>query len=156
DGSKIAFVRTQDTTRYLALAQLSPEKKVLGASRIGEVKLRDLEWADNDHLMITTSATGMPWGFVGHDAEWFKLSVYELSTKKFKTYPYPDEHDQNLDTVAGIRMVRHVGNDTLLFIPSLCLRGELVPCLYRVNLATHAQRLVRDGNSNTLNWLVDE
>ncbi len=154
DGSKIAFVRTKDTTRYLALAQLSPEKKVLGASRIGEVKLRDLEWADNDHLMITTSGTGIPCGFIGRDQEWYKLSIYELSTKKFKTYPYADEHDQNLDTAIAT-MVRHVGNDTLLFIRSLCLRSELIPCLFRVNLSTHAQRLVREGNSNTLGWLVD-
>ena len=29
--------------------------------RLCPVKLRDLAWADDDHLMITTSTTRMPW-----------------------------------------------------------------------------------------------
>jgi len=56
DGSRIAFVRTTDeNTRVLAIVQISPHK-VLGASKIGETKLRELQWADNDHLMQVRSS----------------------------------------------------------------------------------------------------
>src|SRR4051794_18529816 len=64
DGSKLAFVHTRENDRMLAVVQLSPHK-VLGVAKVGEVKLRELQWADNDHLLITTSTTGMPWGLRG-------------------------------------------------------------------------------------------
>jgi dipeptidyl aminopeptidase/acylaminoacyl peptidase len=157
DGSKIAFVRTKDSTRYLACAQMLPVRKSLAVIALGEVKLRELDWADDDHLTITTSVTGIPWGFIGHDSEWSRLSIYELSTKRLDTYPYADREARNLDTVADSTMIRHVGQDTLLFIPSLCLQeDELSPCLFKVNLATHQQRLVRQGSGHTLGWLVDD
>jgi dipeptidyl aminopeptidase/acylaminoacyl peptidase len=154
DGSKIAFVRTKDTTRILAVAQVSPGKLIAGGP-IGEIKLRDLQWADNDHLLITTSRTGMPWGLVGQDQEWFMLSVFDLRTRKLKLYPSPERDVETLNVVAGRVMVRHVGNDTVLFIPGLYVQDHTLRALFKVNLTTGAQRLVRQGSDATLGWLVD-
>ena len=77
DGSRIAFVRTTQDTRLIAVLSLV-DNKVLGALRIGEQKLRQVAWADNNHLMIVTSATTLPWGLTGEDAEWQLLQLLSL------------------------------------------------------------------------------
>src|SRR5579871_3652026 len=89
DGTRLAFVRTVENKRMVAILELP--NKLLMRSPLGETKLRDLSWADSDHLMITTSVTGIPWGLYGKDQEWEQLRVYELSTNKLRTYPESDD-----------------------------------------------------------------
>jgi hypothetical protein len=59
DGTKLAFVRTFEDSRILAVVAIA-EQKMLGGARLGESKLRSIHWPDNDHLLIITSTTGMP------------------------------------------------------------------------------------------------
>src|SRR5580704_19555130 len=59
DGSRIAFVRTTQDARMIAVVSLA-DNKVLGALRVRGQKLRRIEWADDNHLMIVTSATALP------------------------------------------------------------------------------------------------
>jgi hypothetical protein len=81
DGSKLAFVRTDENKRILAIVEFP--NKLRGRALIGEAKLRRLAWADNDHLLITTSTTGMPWGLVGKDTEWSQLESLEFGGRRF-------------------------------------------------------------------------
>jgi Lipoprotein LpqB beta-propeller domain len=57
DGSRIAFVKTVENTRTVAVAALGAHQ-MLGGLRVGDQKLRQISWADNDHLLIVTSVTG--------------------------------------------------------------------------------------------------
>lgn len=154
DGSRLAFVRTNDSARILAIVELPG--KLLSGGKIGELKLRRLAWADNDHLLITTSTTGMPWGLVGTDTEWFQLSVYEISTHKLHTYPEPTADLRIVNVIAGSPMIRHIGNDTVLFLTGLWVDDRTKLALFKVNLTTHRQTVVRQGSDATLGWLVDE
>jgi dipeptidyl aminopeptidase/acylaminoacyl peptidase len=154
DGSRLAFVRTNDSTRMLAIAEL-PDK-LLGGGKIGELKLRQLAWADNDHLLITTSTTGMPWGLVGTDTEWYQLSVYDLSAHKLHTYPEPTGDLRTLNVIVGSPMIRHIGNDTVLFLTGLWIDDRTKLALFKVNLTTHHQSVARQGSDATRGWLVDE
>lgn len=159
DGSKIAFVRTSnENTRVLAIVQISPHK-VLGASKIGQTKLRELQWADNDHLLITTSTTGMPWGLSGKDIEWTQLAVFDVNTLKLKVYPDTDDDRGDLtilNAVAGPVMIRHIGNDTVLFLHGIYVQDKTALALFKVNLTTHSQRVVRQGSDATRGWLVND
>ncbi|MFL6600319.1 MAG: alpha/beta hydrolase family protein [Steroidobacteraceae bacterium] len=157
DGSKLAFVHTRENDRVLAVLQLSPHK-LLGGAKIGQVKLRELQWADNDHLLITTSTTGMPWGLRGTDTEWTQLAVYDIKTLKLKIYP-DNEVSSDLrimNVVAGPVMIRHLGNDTVLFIPGIYVLDQTNLALFKVNLTTHHQSVARLGSDATRGWLVDE
>jgi dipeptidyl aminopeptidase/acylaminoacyl peptidase len=155
DASKLAFVRTLDDARLLAIVSLADGKVIVGA-KLGELKLRELRWADSDHLLITTSRTGMPFGLIGTDTEWELLSVFELSSHKLRTYPEPQEGVDTVNVLAGNLMVRHVGNDTVLFIPGLWVQDQTMPALFKVNLTTHHQSIVRQGSEVTRGWLVDD
>jgi len=80
DGSKIAFVRTTSDVRALAIVSLA-DNKLVGGGKLGEAKVRDVQWADDDHLLITVSDTGLPpIGFIGPEREFEVLRSYELST----------------------------------------------------------------------------
>jgi hypothetical protein len=108
------------------------------------------------HLLITTSTTGMPWGLVGTDTEWFQLSVYEISTHKLHTYPEPTSDLRIVNVIVGSPMIRHIGNDTVLFLTGLWVDDRTKLALFKVNLTTHRQAVVRQGGDATLGWLVDE
>src|ERR1700760_1985157 len=142
NGQRVAFVRTKENLRLLAIADLP--NSLLARAALGEVKLRRLAWADDDHLMIITSTTGLPWGFIGKDTEWEQLSVYEGSSKKLHTYPEPNDKDiLTINTIVSEPMVRHIGNDTVLFLTSLWVQDTTKLALIKVNLTNHTQRIIR-------------
>jgi len=154
DGTRIAFVRTDENRRVLVIADLP--NKLLARALLGETKLRHLAWADSDHLLITTSTTGMPWGLVGKDTEWNQLSVFEISSKKLRVYPAPTDEVRSINTIVDSPMVRHIGNDTVVFVPSLYVQDTVKPALFKVNLTTRRQSVARLGSDATRGWLVDE
>jgi dipeptidyl aminopeptidase/acylaminoacyl peptidase len=156
DGQKLAFVHTAADARILAVMSLA-DRKVLGGAQLGETKLRSIHWADNDHLLIYTSATGMPMGLIGEDREWSLLTVYTVSKRKLTPYP------QNIDSlrimahvVSGRVMVRHLGNDTILYIPGYYLDQKTLPALFKVNLTTGFETAARQGSDYTRDWIVDD
>jgi hypothetical protein len=156
DGQKLAFVHTAADARILAVMSIA-DHKVLGGARLGETKLRSIHWADNDHLLIYTSATGMPMGLIGEDREWSLLTVYTVSRRKLTPYP------QNIDSlrmmthvVSGQVMVRHLGNDTILYIPGYYIDQKTLPVLFKVNLTTGVETVARQGSEYTRGWSVDD
>jgi hypothetical protein len=74
DGSRVAYVRTQGDLRVVFVATVA-DHKVIRWVRTGEEKLRDINWADDDNLMILTSETTSVYGFKD---EWRLLRVYNI------------------------------------------------------------------------------
>src|SRR4029077_9978277 len=56
DGSKIAFIKTIGDQRDLLIVQMG-ESVARGGAHVGDVKLRGIEWMDDDNLLITVSST---------------------------------------------------------------------------------------------------
>jgi dipeptidyl aminopeptidase/acylaminoacyl peptidase len=158
DGSRIAFVHTANDTRVISIVSLNDQKQ-LGALRVGEQKLRSIAWADDNHLLSVTSMTYLPQGLIGMQNEWRLMEAYELATHK--QVPIPDQrlfamsHVNIMNVVTGAAMVRHVDGHTVLFVPGIYVQGQLLPGLFRIDLQTGQQKLVRQGSSTTQRWLVD-
>jgi acetyl esterase/lipase len=158
DGSRLAMIRTVADDRLLAVVSVS-EHKVLGKPlRIGAAKLRSLEWADDGHLMIVTSQTALPMGLIGRRHEWYLLHVWDVDKQKMNSYPDPDKTEdvRIMNTLYGDVMVRRLEGHTVLFVPGIYVAEETLPALFRVDLATGRQRLIREGSEQTQEWLVDE
>jgi len=135
------------------------EHKFIGKGlRLGNAKLRSIEWADNDHLMIFSSSTGVPMGLMGPASESLKLNVWDLAKQKQTFYPQlnGEPNTMIMNTVRGRVMVRRREGHTLLFIPGTYVAGVTLPALFRVDLETGIQRLILRGNLQTESWLVDE
>jgi dipeptidyl aminopeptidase/acylaminoacyl peptidase len=154
-GKELAFVRTVADQRFLAVMSLA-DRKLLGSARLGETKLRAIHWADDDHLLIYTSATGMPMGLIGEDREWHLLTVYTVSKHKMTPYPQNLPELRMMNVVSGRVMVRHAGNDTILYIPGYYVEHKTLPALFKVNLTTGVETAARQGSEYTRDWIVDD
>jgi dienelactone hydrolase len=155
-GERIAFVRTSGDTRIVTLFSLA-DHKALSVLRVGDQKLRSIEWADENHLVIMTSVTGMPLGFRGEDAEWFQVQVYDVINHK--SYQIPRRNSSGADVrvmnvIAGRVMIRRDQGHTKLFVPGVYVENTTLPALFRIDLDTAAQTLVRKGAAGD-SWLID-
>jgi dienelactone hydrolase len=158
DGSRIAFVRTDQETRLLGVLSLA-DGKVLGGGPVGDAKLRSIEWADNNRLIIITSSAKQPLGTLGREGEWSLLQVYDVRTHKLE--PIPDSSLFRdlpmMNTVFSEPQVRHVNGHTVLFVTGAVLEGsQFQPALIQADLDGVAERLLRVGNVETQGWLMDE
>jgi dipeptidyl aminopeptidase/acylaminoacyl peptidase len=158
DGARIAYVRTSQDLRMIAVESLA-DQKVLGTIRVREQKLRGVQWADNDHLMIVTSATGVPTGLRGNAAEWSLLQVYDVATRMSIPVPglrkSPSARVRLMNVIAGAVMVRHVNGHTVLFVPAVYVEKRTLPALISFDLQTQEEKLVSAGQAATRQWLVD-
>lgn len=157
DGSRIAFVRTTDDARIIAVVSLK-DGKMLGGLRAGQEKVRAIEWADNDRLLIETSTASLPIGLIGAEHEWVLLQVYDVVKHKTTVLPQisntPDAKLMNV--VAGRIMVRRIGGHTVLFIPGIYVDQRTMPALIRFELDDDSQKVVRFGSPASREWLVDD
>ncbi len=155
DGTRIAFVRTVGNDRVLAIVTLA-DRKLIRSGRIGNAKLRGIEWADDQHLLLYSSTTTLPFGLAGAKREWALLNVFNIETGKIAHFPQPDNVYRTLDALSGDVMVRRINGETVLFIPAFYATDTLMPALFKVSLSTERQRMVAQGNDATRGWLVDE
>jgi dienelactone hydrolase len=208
DGSRLAYVRTVGDERIVAIVSL-PQRQPLGALKIGSERLRRIQWADDDHLLIGTSkvyepfitgrmsrlqdthvapptpaaagdkaGNGAPGGTgtalisVGQRVtirrDWSLLQIYDLGTHQSTSIPDPSKvHGLTLmNVVAGEPMVRQQEGHCVVFVPGLYVNppgaGDsydesqvLLPALIRIDLATGAETVARQGSAGTQQWLAD-
>jgi dipeptidyl aminopeptidase/acylaminoacyl peptidase len=159
DGSRLAFIRTSENNRILAIHDFTTGKIIAGM-RVGQVKLRSIAWADNEHLLIITSVTGLPIGFIGSEREWYQLQSFDVVTRKAALYPDNQglDHDapRIMNVTSGNIMIRQVEGHTVLFFAGYYVTDRTLPALFRVDLQTGYERIVRQGNAATVEWLVDD
>jgi dipeptidyl aminopeptidase/acylaminoacyl peptidase len=156
DGSRVALVRTTEDMRVIQVVSLD-DRRVLNTLRVGERKLRGLRWADDTHLMIVTSATDIPKGLIGTKREWAMLQVYDVARHRVTAVPHRPTSGSLavLNVVSGDVMVRRLDGHTVLFFEGLCVYGPVLPALFRVDLDSGFQSVIRRGSADTMQWLVD-
>jgi len=157
DGSRIAFVKTEENNRVVTAFSVAAHTLLRGL-RVGQQKLRYIEWADDNHLLIVTSVTTVPWGFMGADSEWFQMQVYDVRNGNLFLVPQDDDLNkvQFMNAIGGRVTIRRLKDHTVLFIPGLQTSTRLAPALIRADLETQTSRVVRPGNPGNLGWIVDD
>ncbi len=78
DGKMVAYVATDGEKRRVIVRQIKLNK-VLSWTDAGEIKVRDLQWAGSNHLIITTSSTGLVQGLSGPREEWYLATDLNLA-----------------------------------------------------------------------------
>ncbi|HXI48908.1 MAG TPA: hypothetical protein VNH39_09995, partial [Steroidobacteraceae bacterium] len=145
DGTKIAFVRTRSDSRNLVVAPLS-KPEILGGARVGDTKLRQVEWIDDDNILATISSTGRPpIGFSGATREWYQL--VNLNVKKMKLNPltFDISPKNTFNVVIGDTAVREVSGNSMLFAPGLCVEETTVPCQFSFTYPERRARLLDES-----------
>ena len=160
DGSRLAYVRTQGDLRVVFIANVA-DRKITSWIKAGQTKLRGIEWADRDNLMITASVTTTMYGF---QDEWFILRVYNVPRNELRTLPGNTLGEKNevMNIVVGNVAVRSLGGHTVLFVPGLYTGApddsmsdsQNVIALFRCDLTTGLSSLVSKGSPYT-QWRLD-
>lgn len=155
DGTRVAFVKTQGETRLIEAFTLA-DRKLIGAARVGDQKLRSIRWADDDHLMITTSATGAILGVTTEFREWFQLQIWDVKTHHMRPVPQSSlaSGSSMLNVIAGDPMVRTWQGHTSIYVPVITVSSSGGPALERIDV-DGGERQVTQGGSTTSEWLVD-
>jgi len=81
DGANLAFVITTPEAHRVVIESIA-DRKLLGGVNLGDAKLRWLDWADSQRLLITTSMTGLAAGVESSRQEWYLAQVFDLASKR--------------------------------------------------------------------------
>jgi dipeptidyl aminopeptidase/acylaminoacyl peptidase len=156
DGTKLAFVRTNEDHRSLVVILLN-KSEVLGSLPVGDTKLRSVEWIDDDNVLVTASSTSRPpLGFSGATREWYELAVFNVSKLKLNPIEFNVPNADTLNAVIGDTTVREVSGHSILYAPGLCVRDQVVPCLFSLSFPDRRTRIIAESPEPDTEWLVDE
>jgi hypothetical protein len=107
DGSTLAVIQTVQDQRLLAITNIN-DFKLVSAARVGDVRIRSIEWADDEHLLLTTASNQMPFGLSGERTEWHLMAVYDLKTNKLRGLLDRVRTDtQTMNVVYGRPVIQH-------------------------------------------------
>ena len=157
DGTKIAFVRTSGDSRNLVVVPLS-DPKILGGVRVGDAKLRNVEWIDDDNIVATVSGTSLPpFGFTGAKREWYQLVNFNVSKLKLGSMSFDvGNSPETFNVIDGGWTMREVSGHATLFTQGYCVREAVLPCLFSFAYPERRVRLLDEGREPDTRWLIDE
>lgn len=160
DGTRLAYVRTQGDLRIVFVANVA-DRKVICWVKAGNTKLRAIEWADRDNLLIEASVTA---GMYGYREEWFMLRDYNIPRNELRTLPGDTLGEKNevMNIVVGRVAVRLIDGHTVLFVPGLykVAPGDYMTdsqsfiALFHCDLTTGLTSALRRGSGYT-QWQLD-
>ena len=149
-GDRVAFITVDGEKRQLVLHPL------VGTVRhrldAGQVKVRWLDWAGDDHLLITTSSTAWLPQFRGGKHEWFQVVAYNLPRQKLVVLM--GDTPDTLNVVMGEPMVATHRGEPKVFVRGVTLTGEGSYDLYRVDLDNGRGRIHARGHEDVSDWIV--
>jgi dipeptidyl aminopeptidase/acylaminoacyl peptidase len=156
DATRIAFLRTDGDERVVSVFSRADHKFVRGV-KVGQQKVRWIQWADADHLLITVSKTAVPLFYIGDYGEMFQVLVFDVGDGSLTVVPQNDplNHIELMNTVLGRPTVRHVDGHTMLFLRAEQTSSMNNVALVRVDLQTHTTRVVQPAREIGYRWLID-
>jgi hypothetical protein len=83
-GTEVAYIVTDGEQRRVVVQELA-RNQIIFVGGLGEVKVRDIRFAGDQHLIITSSVTAKPIDVIADRAEWLFAADLNLATKKLKT-----------------------------------------------------------------------
>jgi len=156
DGTKIAFVRTSGESRNLVVAPLT-KPEILGGVRVGDAKLRHIEWVDDDNLLGTVSSTSPPpFGFTGSTREWYQLVNFNVSRLKVNALSFELPKERTFNVITGDTSLRDVSGRSMLYTRGYCVRDRTVPCLFAFTYPDRRVQLLDEASEPSTDWLMDE
>ena len=154
DGTRLAYVKTNDDVRALFIMELSG--KILGGVRVGTTKLRSVFWQDNDRILVVVSSTSPPpMGFLGSTREWFQVARYTISKKSIQPVSFDIGDERTFNVLTGNPAVREVDGKSVLFLPGYYVSDRVLPALFSFGGDYGRTRIIARGSEPMTDWLLD-
>jgi dipeptidyl aminopeptidase/acylaminoacyl peptidase len=153
DGKLLAITLTNGEQRVLAVRKT--DGAMVTGVNMGAVKLRGVQWAGLEHLLVVTSTTADVFGLSGPKREYYQAIDFNITTGK--QAPLLKNQPDSMNVVIGRPMVRIMDGAPNVFLEGVhFVNDKGQDTLFRVNLKTGITRMLdQGGNENTDGWLVD-
>ena len=153
NGASLAIVISDGQKRTIVVQDLASGAVAL-RGYVGDQKIRNVQWAGDHHLVVMTSTTDTSFVIQNGHREWFFGNVIDIDAKKIK--PLMRASKADLQSILGIPTVRLIGGKPVIFAIGVVFSGERgYPSMFRVDPITGANRLVEQGTTETVNWVID-
>ena len=156
DGSALAFVAMINDERHILVKSLNGP--VLASIKVSFDKIRSVQWADQDHLIIIASTTAAIDG-VSYVGEQFRAVSFNIKTSKSVMLP-TKAMDSVLNVVAGRVQPGVDGSTPVLYMPLYVTVARNMQSgsghldLYKINLDTGQALRVQMGDHDTYDYLA--
>jgi len=159
-GQRYAFIAVVGEARKL-VAETVDGSKVLLAQGVGKAKVRSVEWAGEDHLLVTiTSTVNIGMDFTQPVEELASVVVIDL--QKRKSFEVSADYPHVAKTVCGSfgtatvggRLYGYFGGITFARVGSKDYFQHGYPDLYRVDLESGQPTFAARGSETIDGWLV--
>ncbi len=153
DGTKLAFVATNGDERFVVIRQIGGS--ILKTIYAGAMKLRGVEWAGRDHLLVVSSRTAEVRGVLGRSREYLMALDYNVATGQ-QTGLLRNQAE-SMNVILDWPMVRMIDGRPFAFVEGVHFVNNYGRnTLYRIDLDKQTTRMLDFGSENdTDGWLVD-
>jgi dienelactone hydrolase len=159
DGKLLAYAVTDGENRQIVVKTLGTGK-VVGGIDAGQRKIRAIQWAGSNHLIITSSVTSGIALVSAPRSEWFFASDYDIAKKKL-TQLLANNADPNkpesLNVIYGTPDIRFMGGHPFAFLQGVVFVNDQGHVgLFKVDLDhSDAAKIVFEGFADTDGYVVD-
>ena len=162
-GRLLAVVFVKDEQRTIVVEDLALKKPVNGV-RLGDAKLRGLEWAGDDHLIILSSFTGGSLDVMVDKTEWQVATDFNLATHKLA--PLLTDANLTMNAVEGLPLVRTIGGKLYAVVEGIYFGGRVDEAagvrirhselaIYKIDLDGDRSSLMSDDGTTVTGYVVD-
>lgn len=161
DGTLLALDSVRNNQRTILVQDITARKLVTGVS-VGEAKVRNLQWAGDDHLIITTSQTSEILGALADRNEWF--TALDLNIARKKLTPLLGDRDMAMNTVASLPVVRVESGKTFVVVEGTYFpvtqelggvwKREGTLALFKIDLDNDRSTMIAAGENDTTRFVV--
>ena len=165
DGSKLAFVTPVKGQQMVVVEALNPPGYLTGLNGSAQ-KVRNLTWADSDHLLVAKSTAGLASGLMNGKEEWLMEQSLDVSKKTARALLHQDaetatsrlkEDAGMMNVVIAYPIVRTGGDHPAVLLEGYRFLDSVgLPALFSVDLATGEHKIIEKSLSEAdWSWVVD-
>lgn len=152
NGQQVAVIVTNGEERRIVVKDLVNGTTPLLAT-VGQTKVRDLRWAGDRYLLLTTSNTAVPMDVIAAKSEWYFASEIDVPNKKLKLLL--GDAEESMNVLSGYPSVRVVNGATVVVLPGVhFVNSRGMTSLYQVDLASARSHLLETGQNDTSEFVV--
>ncbi|MBO9557962.1 MAG: S9 family peptidase, partial [Caulobacter sp.] len=160
-GDLLAVSITNGEERTLLIRESKEGGKVVRALKLGTTKFADMQWAGDNHLIVTLATTAGVIGLKGGKREWWQAFDIDIATGKQKQVFKGDTSSPNAESMNVILdrpMIRIIEGEPTVFVEGLRFDPDGVgsDTLYKINLKSGFSRAQDFGGDSLADeWLVN-
>ena len=151
-GERLAFMTVAGDQRAMLILDLATGE-TLGGARVGETKVRDLQWVGEERLLATTSVTSAMPALGVPRSEFFMGQIYTIESRTVRRVF--DRNRDVLPIMIGAPRVRETADGPAIFVRgySPARPGELD--LFRVSPRDGLGRVAADADYDVEDFVLD-